>query len=129
VEAQQERSRFKQFFRQAELSTLLKGCRVGLEEALAMFKVCFQRFPFNDSLSVPLQVQSVNILSDVVQMQRLAERTHNEVLELIQALSDDTTSSVGNIVRCFSVADTSCPDQQGLFPKSDQVCANNRGFT
>jgi hypothetical protein len=39
VEAQQESSRIKQFFRQGEMNTLLKGCHVGLEEALKVFKV------------------------------------------------------------------------------------------
>ncbi|KAJ6600486.1 hypothetical protein DFH09DRAFT_1070279 [Mycena vulgaris] len=41
VEAQQETSRIKKFFRQAEISTLLKGCNTGLEEALEVFKVNF----------------------------------------------------------------------------------------
>ncbi|KAJ6579145.1 hypothetical protein DFH09DRAFT_1077440 [Mycena vulgaris] len=39
VEAQQEKSRIKKFFRQGEMSTLLKGCKTGLEEALETLKV------------------------------------------------------------------------------------------
>ncbi|KAJ6495871.1 hypothetical protein DFH09DRAFT_1290295, partial [Mycena vulgaris] len=39
VEAQQEKSRIMQFFRQGEMSTLLKDCHLGLEEALEAFKV------------------------------------------------------------------------------------------
>ncbi|KAJ6552301.1 hypothetical protein DFH09DRAFT_1086079 [Mycena vulgaris] len=39
VEAQQEKSRIKQFFQQGEMSTLLKTCYLGLEEALEVFKV------------------------------------------------------------------------------------------
>ncbi|KAJ7458477.1 hypothetical protein FB451DRAFT_1507671 [Mycena latifolia] len=38
VEAQQEKSRIKHFFRQGELSTLLKGCQLGLQQALDDFK-------------------------------------------------------------------------------------------
>jgi hypothetical protein len=40
MEAQQEKSRIKQFFRQGELSTLLKVCNTGLDQALEAFKVC-----------------------------------------------------------------------------------------
>ncbi|KAJ6579143.1 hypothetical protein DFH09DRAFT_1077438 [Mycena vulgaris] len=39
VEAQQEKSRIKKFFRQGEMNTLLKGCKAGLEEALETLKV------------------------------------------------------------------------------------------
>ncbi|KAJ6572539.1 hypothetical protein DFH09DRAFT_1277443 [Mycena vulgaris] len=38
-EAQQEKSRIKQFFRQGEMSTLLRGCNTGLAQALEVFKV------------------------------------------------------------------------------------------
>jgi hypothetical protein len=47
VEAQQEKSRIKQFFRQGELSTLLKGCVAGLEEAMDLFKVFLRPTLFN----------------------------------------------------------------------------------
>jgi hypothetical protein len=40
VEAQQEKSRIKQLFRQGEISTLLKSCHSGLETALNVFEVC-----------------------------------------------------------------------------------------
>ncbi|KAJ6552311.1 hypothetical protein DFH09DRAFT_1086088 [Mycena vulgaris] len=40
VEAQQEKSRIKQFFRQGEMSILLKSCHLGLDEALVAFKRC-----------------------------------------------------------------------------------------
>jgi hypothetical protein len=39
MEAQQDKSRLKQFFRQAEISTLLKNCDLGLQQALSVFKV------------------------------------------------------------------------------------------
>ncbi|KAJ6572415.1 hypothetical protein DFH09DRAFT_1079622 [Mycena vulgaris] len=40
AEAKQEQSRIKQFFRQGEMTTLLESCRLGLEQALEMFKQC-----------------------------------------------------------------------------------------
>jgi hypothetical protein len=39
VEAQQDGNRIKQFFRQGEMSALLKDCNAGLKEALDVFKV------------------------------------------------------------------------------------------
>lgn len=39
IEAQQEQSKIRQFFRQGEMSTLLKTCNTGLEGALEVFKV------------------------------------------------------------------------------------------
>ncbi|KAJ7463282.1 P-loop containing nucleoside triphosphate hydrolase protein, partial [Mycena latifolia] len=81
VEAQQERSRMKQFFQQAEMSTLLKDCRQGLEHALNVFKV-----------------QGLHISNDVIEMRQFAEKMHQEVLELISALSDGVASDRGSSI-------------------------------
>ncbi|KAJ6603367.1 hypothetical protein DFH09DRAFT_1270255 [Mycena vulgaris] len=56
VEAQQQKSRVRKFFRQGEMNSLLKGCQVGLEQALEVFK-------------------------------EYAEKTHQQVLELIACMS------------------------------------------
>ncbi|KAJ7488386.1 hypothetical protein FB451DRAFT_1227186 [Mycena latifolia] len=39
IEAQLGKGRIQQFFRQGEMSTLLKSCTTGLEQALVVFKV------------------------------------------------------------------------------------------
>lgn len=39
VEAQQNSSKFKNFFRQGEISSLLKDCRAGLQQGMECFKV------------------------------------------------------------------------------------------
>jgi hypothetical protein len=39
VEAQQDRSRIRQFFRQGEMSILLRDCNAGLRQALEAFQV------------------------------------------------------------------------------------------
>jgi hypothetical protein len=39
VEAQQNSSKVKKFFRQSEMSTLLKECRLGLQQGLNFFEV------------------------------------------------------------------------------------------
>jgi hypothetical protein len=40
VEAQQNSSKVKKFFRQGEMSTLLKNCKAGLQQGLEIFQVC-----------------------------------------------------------------------------------------
>jgi hypothetical protein len=39
IEAQQEKMGFKTFFRQGEMTTLLKSCTAGLDQALDVFMV------------------------------------------------------------------------------------------
>ena len=40
VEAQQNGSKVKMFFRQGEMSTLLKECKAGLQKGVVFFQVC-----------------------------------------------------------------------------------------
>ncbi|KAJ7085631.1 hypothetical protein C8R43DRAFT_965197 [Mycena crocata] len=87
VEAQQDTNKIRQFFRQGELSTLLKACATGLEEALDVFK-------FED----------MNLLANVADIQKYMADMHQEVLQMIEALSD--TSDTGS-VRMFSTLDNS----------------------
>ncbi|KAJ7446309.1 P-loop containing nucleoside triphosphate hydrolase protein, partial [Mycena latifolia] len=79
VEAQQEKSRIKQFFRQGELSTLLKHCHLGLDEGLEAFKI-----------------GGAHVLNDLSEMQQSIQRMRQEVLEMIIALSD-TSSDRGSM--------------------------------
>ncbi|KAJ6570481.1 hypothetical protein DFH09DRAFT_1362626 [Mycena vulgaris] len=76
VDVQKEKSIIKQFFRQGEISTLLKGCNDGLQQAFEGFKV-----------------QHAYLLSDAAEMQAAAQATHQKVLVLISSLSDGTSSS------------------------------------
>ncbi|KAJ6559409.1 hypothetical protein DFH09DRAFT_514520 [Mycena vulgaris] len=80
VEAQQEKSKIRHFFRQGEMSKLFKDCNLGLQEALDQFKL-----------------QDINLLTEVVVMQKFAEDRHKEVLELIEAFSDGTASDKGSL--------------------------------
>ncbi|KAJ6507536.1 hypothetical protein DFH09DRAFT_1199792 [Mycena vulgaris] len=92
VEAQQEKSRLKQFLRQGEMSTLLKGCHTGLAQALEFF-----------------QVQGVDILRDVTKMRQDAQKTHQEVLDLIATLSDSGSSDgASSISSFFSTSQNRC---------------------
>ncbi|KAJ6557034.1 hypothetical protein DFH09DRAFT_1280169 [Mycena vulgaris] len=78
VDGQQETSRIKLFFRQGGMTTLLKDCNVGLQQTLAIFKV-----------------QNFNHLLHVEDMQRNSQKIHEEVLQLIETLSDSTSSDRG----------------------------------
>ncbi|KAJ6555328.1 P-loop containing nucleoside triphosphate hydrolase protein [Mycena vulgaris] len=80
VEAQQEKSKIRHFFRQGEMSKLLKDCNLGLQAALDQFKL-----------------QDINLLTEVVVMQKIAEERHQEVLELIEAFPDVTASDKGSL--------------------------------
>ncbi|KAJ7476495.1 P-loop containing nucleoside triphosphate hydrolase protein [Mycena latifolia] len=76
VEAQQDGSKIKSFFRQTETKTLLSECQVELQEAFQLFKT----------------ETNITVLGRITQMQEEAEIMHKEVLELISTWSDGTTS-------------------------------------
>ncbi|KAJ7482771.1 hypothetical protein FB451DRAFT_122454 [Mycena latifolia] len=100
VEAEQEKSKIKQFFRQGEMKTLLKACHMGLEQALEVFKI-----------------QGVTVLSNVSDMQQHAQRTHQEVLELISVLSEESGSSIS---RSFSSSHNSS-NSFSLLPSKPKI--------
>ncbi|KAJ7480714.1 hypothetical protein FB451DRAFT_1365146 [Mycena latifolia] len=105
VEAQQETSRIKIFFRQSELNTLLKGCHRGLEQALEVFKI-----------------QGLRISSDVTEMQQYAQKTHKEVLDLISALSDEESSDRGSsISRVFSNSQDRSSNSLSVLPSEPKI--------
>ncbi|KAJ7512131.1 P-loop containing nucleoside triphosphate hydrolase protein [Mycena galericulata] len=72
VEAQHDGNRIKGFFRQSEMSTLLKECRAGLQHALEVFK---------------LESGATNLLN-IREMQNKADKMHRDLLEMISTFSD-----------------------------------------
>ncbi|KAJ7027712.1 hypothetical protein C8F04DRAFT_1293724 [Mycena alexandri] len=74
VEAQQTSSKVKAFFRQNEMSALLKGCLAGLQQGLDFFKVRTK-------------------MDSITSMQEEAHRAHQEILDMIEALSDGTSTN------------------------------------
>ncbi|KAJ6493488.1 hypothetical protein DFH09DRAFT_1104483 [Mycena vulgaris] len=81
VDAQQEKIGFKMFFRQGEMTALLKSCTAGLDQAVAVF-----------------MVNGVDMAKDISAMKKSAQQVHQEVLELISALSDDNSSDRESLV-------------------------------
>ncbi|KAJ7873953.1 hypothetical protein B0H13DRAFT_1894777 [Mycena leptocephala] len=81
VEAQQKGSKIKAFFRQGGMSNLLRECRAGLQQGLDFF-----------------QVETVSVTNTILEMQEAAEKRHQEVLDMIEALSDTTSSDVASSI-------------------------------
>ncbi|KAJ7759823.1 P-loop containing nucleoside triphosphate hydrolase protein [Mycena olivaceomarginata] len=82
VEAQQDRNKIKYLFHNNEMQNLLKDCQVGLDQAVEVFAI-------NTRLA---------IANDIGEMKKTAKTMHEELLELIQTLSDTSTSSDGSSV-------------------------------
>ncbi|KAF8208996.1 hypothetical protein K438DRAFT_1929994 [Mycena galopus ATCC 62051] len=85
LESQQNGNKVKQFFRQGEMSTLLKDRRSGLKEAFAFF-----------------QVPAGNVMSNIAKMREDAEQQHKQILALIEAISDTTSSYQESTVQNFT---------------------------
>ncbi|KAJ7749480.1 hypothetical protein B0H16DRAFT_874600 [Mycena metata] len=83
IEAQQNHSKVKRFFRQGELNGLLKDCTAGLQEGIKFF-----------------QIKSSDIMSTVREMEEQAQIRHQEVLNIIETLS--SSDSASTISRMYS---------------------------
>ncbi|KAJ7838342.1 hypothetical protein B0H13DRAFT_1911911 [Mycena leptocephala] len=102
VEAQQKGSKVKSFFRQGEMSTLLKECKAGLQQGFVIF-----------------QIDSANIMKDIAEMQDDAEQRHKVVSNMIEALSDRTSSDGASSVGQFqSSAKIKLSQQLKALPQS-----------
>ncbi|KAJ7908360.1 hypothetical protein B0H13DRAFT_1878712 [Mycena leptocephala] len=87
ADAQQDSSTVKRFFHRGEMSTLPHNCKIGLQHALEFF-----------------QTHTVNIMTDITKIQENAQKRHREVLDIIEALSEATSSDGASTVRkihCF----------------------------
>ncbi|KAJ7479612.1 hypothetical protein FB451DRAFT_1365369 [Mycena latifolia] len=80
IKAQQDGSKMKNFFRQSEMSSLLKDCRTRVEKALEVFKI----------------EAGVTIFNSITEMQKIAEKMQTELLEIISTLSDETLSDTSS---------------------------------
>ncbi|KAJ7035355.1 hypothetical protein C8F04DRAFT_1394929, partial [Mycena alexandri] len=82
LEAQQSGSTIKKFFRQGELSALLKGCQEGLQQGLDFFQT----------------KMTTNVLADAREMEDQAQLRHQEVLDIIETMSSsDSASSISKM--------------------------------
>ncbi|KAJ7831555.1 hypothetical protein B0H13DRAFT_1915405 [Mycena leptocephala] len=84
VEAQQDGNRIMQLFRNNEMSNLLKDCHAGLDQAMKSL----------ERLNRYLQISTgAAIFNDIDDMKKAANYMHEELLGLIETLSDASTIS------------------------------------
>ncbi|KAJ7166836.1 hypothetical protein C8R46DRAFT_1192145 [Mycena filopes] len=93
IQMQQDGSKIKQFFHQAEANKLLKDCQAGLDQAIEVFK--------SENANNLQGGIGVTVLSDVMQVQAEADNMHKKLLELI--LTESTLSDTGTTSDQFSL--------------------------
>ncbi|KAJ7686626.1 P-loop containing nucleoside triphosphate hydrolase protein, partial [Mycena olivaceomarginata] len=81
IEAHQKGSKIRAFFHQSESSALLKECKVGLQQGLEFF-----------------QIESAMISPRLADMEKDAQKQHQEVLDMIETLSENTVSERGSMI-------------------------------
>ncbi|KAJ7839136.1 hypothetical protein B0H14DRAFT_3140846 [Mycena olivaceomarginata] len=81
IEAHQKGSKIRAFFRQSESSALLKECKVGLQQGLEFF-----------------QIELAMISPSFADMKKDAQKRHQEVLDMIETLSENTVSEQGSMI-------------------------------
>ncbi|KAJ7828599.1 hypothetical protein B0H13DRAFT_2289955 [Mycena leptocephala] len=81
VEAQQTGSTLKRIFRQAEMSNLLKDCKAGLQQGFESF-----------------QIHTAKFAVEITERQQEMQKKHQEVLKMIEALSDTTSSEKASTI-------------------------------
>ncbi|KAJ7092892.1 hypothetical protein B0H15DRAFT_929715 [Mycena belliarum] len=102
AEALQGGSRLKQFFRQNEMSQLLKDCKQSLQVSLDVFQIN----------------TSQDLFKDIESMQGAIQSQEQELLELISTLSDN----------CFSDGDSLVCEARVSPVLSDKTCNWQRWF-
>ncbi|KAJ6470468.1 hypothetical protein C8R45DRAFT_1166124 [Mycena sanguinolenta] len=87
IEAQQDRNKLKQLFRNIEMNNLVKGCRAELNEAKTIFEVGPTLVGIDGA-----------IFKDIQEIKKTAEAKHKELLELISTMSETNTTTDGSSV-------------------------------
>ncbi|KAJ7092204.1 P-loop containing nucleoside triphosphate hydrolase protein [Mycena epipterygia] len=103
VEGQKDGNKFKQFFRQNEMKQILKDVQTGLQQALDVFKV------------------ENNMSLNITDMQRKAEKQHQELIEYIAGLSDGTTSDGSSSIQTGFTKSSDSSISLSLLPSQPQI--------
>ncbi|KAJ7034342.1 hypothetical protein C8F04DRAFT_1234377 [Mycena alexandri] len=108
VEAQQSGSKIKNFFRQGELSVLLKDCKAGLQQGLDFFNI-----------------KAVDIMTSLREMQDQDQLRHQEILDLIKNLSSpDSAASMYSSSYASSNSISMLPAEPKIFHGRDSELAD-----
>ncbi|KAJ7749222.1 hypothetical protein B0H16DRAFT_892977 [Mycena metata] len=106
IEAQQSGSKVKKFFRQGELSRLLKDCKAGLQQGIKFFQVETLHIQADrPPTQGGLQIKSSDIMSTAREMEEQAQIRHQEVLNTIETIS--SSDSASSISKMYSGSDAS----------------------
>ncbi|KAJ7083751.1 P-loop containing nucleoside triphosphate hydrolase protein [Mycena epipterygia] len=105
LEAHQEGNKIKYFFRQNEMNTLRKACQAGLEEALKVFKV----------------EAGLIIADNMVEMQKKTEDMHQELMELVANLSDDSNSDRASSIYQSTTGSNNSSNSFALLPAQPAI--------
>jgi hypothetical protein len=99
VESQQSGSKVKQFFHQGEMGTLLKDCKNGLTQELNFFRVSsLTGFAATHTNNLFKKLTNTGIMTDISKMQVEAKQRYQEVLDMINRLSDTASSDRASTV-------------------------------
>jgi hypothetical protein len=78
------------------MSTLLKDCKAGLQEELDFFQVSNligMHRVYSDSVA---KIKGVNLMKDIADMHEESQKRHQEVLSMIEALSDTSSDQASS---------------------------------
>ncbi|KAJ7924583.1 hypothetical protein B0H13DRAFT_1863815 [Mycena leptocephala] len=104
IRAQQEKSKIRLFLQQSANNALLRECNTRLQQALDVFKVHI----------------GTSVWNGLADMQTITQETHDEIMELISALSDGTMSDQSSMTGGLSNAQTRHkPIRSGAVPYID----------
>ncbi|KAJ7083785.1 hypothetical protein C8R44DRAFT_862383 [Mycena epipterygia] len=105
LEAHQDGNKIKYFFRQNEMTALRKDCHTELEEALKVF-----------------QVETGLIITDnVAQMNKKTQDMHQELMELVANLSDDSTSDRSSSIYQSTIGSKDSSNSFSLLPGQPKI--------
>ncbi|KAF7366034.1 ATPase-AAA-core domain-containing protein [Mycena venus] len=104
VDAQQEKSKFKQLLRQSEMNALLKDCTAKLQQAVDVFKL-----------------QSARLLLDAKEIQEYGQQTHEDVLAMINSLSEANGSDTASSVDTVFFGDYNSSNSLSLLPSEPKI--------
>ncbi|KAF8190679.1 hypothetical protein K438DRAFT_2141110 [Mycena galopus ATCC 62051] len=105
IEAQQEGSKIKHFFRNSEMNKLLQDCHAGLNQAMDVFK--FQA--------------GVETLNDIRELKNKADLMHRELIELIETLSDTGTLSERSSVYQGGIGSKNSSNSFSMLPSKPKI--------
>ncbi|KAF7362818.1 ATPase-AAA-core domain-containing protein [Mycena venus] len=112
VEAQRDGNKIKNFFRQSEMTTLLRDCWKGLQQGMEVFEI----------------ETSVRHFNSISEMQKKSQNMHNKLLELIANFSDwetsDGSSSMYNTFNSSSRSFSMLPSRPKIFYGREEELEN-----